>query len=144
VVNNYVATSVTTNHGVITGSFTLTHTADNVYQQLAERTANGRNSLQYEWSIANVPSTGTRRLRMQAYRTVSGDNDAFIIQVRVGSSYVEAFRVTKTSDDNLYQEYVLPSTVSGTVRVRVIDSDDRRNVTGNDSLFVDHLVIVQQ
>jgi hypothetical protein len=39
---------------------------------------------------------------------------------------------------------VLPSTVSGTVTVRVIDSNDRRNVTGNDSLFVDHLCIRAQ
>lgn len=143
-VTNFVATGQATNHGTITGSFTLTHNADNSYQQLTERTASGRNSLQYEWLIANVPATGTRTLRVQAYRTVSADNDSFILQVRVGSSYVNAITVTKTVDDNTYQEYVLPSTVSGTVRVRVIDSDNRRNVTGNDSLFVDHLVITAQ
>lgn len=91
-----------------------------------------------------MPATGTRTLRIQAYRTVSADNDTFIIQVLSGSTFVNAITVSKTSDDNVYQTYVLPSTVSGTVTVRVIDSDDRLNVTGNDSLFVDHLCIRAQ
>jgi hypothetical protein len=30
------------------------------------------------------------------------------------------------------------------VRVRVIDSDNRRNATGNDSVFVDHLFVRAQ
>ena len=140
----YVATGQVTNHGVITGSFTLTQSDNQSYQQLTERTANSRNSLQYDWTIPNVPSTGTRTLRIQAYRTVSADNDSFIIQVRNGSSYVNAITITKTSDDGVYQTYTLPSTVSGTVTVRVIDSDDRRNVSGLDSLFVDHLCIRAQ
>jgi len=115
----YVATGQVTNHGVITGSFTLTQSDNQSYQQLTERTANSRNSLQYDWTIPNVPSTGTRTLRIQAYRTVSADNDSFIIQVRNGSSYVNAITITKTSDD-------------------------RRNVSGLDSLFVDHLCIRAQ
>jgi hypothetical protein len=141
---DYVATGQVTNHGTITGAISLTHTDNASYQQLTERTASGRNSLQYDWTIANVPAIGTRTLRIQAYRTVSADNDSFIVQVKNGTTFVNAVTVTKTSDDNVYQTYVLPSTVSGTVTVRVIDSDDRRNVTGNDSLFVDHLCIRAQ
>ncbi|MFN9754865.1 MAG: hypothetical protein ACK58X_00480 [Planctomycetota bacterium] len=141
---DYVATGQVTNHGTITGAFSLTHTDNASYQRLTERTASNRNSLQYDWTIANVPATGTRTLRIQAYRTVSADNDTFIVQVKNGNSFVNAITVSKTSDDNVYQTYVLPSTVSGTVTVRVIDSDDRLNVTGNDSLFVDHLCIRAQ
>jgi hypothetical protein len=91
-----------------------------------------------------VPTTGTRTLRIQACRTVSADNDSIIVKVKSGTSFVNAVTVTKTSDDNVHQTYVLPSTVSGTVTVRVIDSDDRRNVTGDGSLFVDHLCIRAQ
>jgi len=141
---DYVATGSVANHGTITGATSLTHTDNASYQQLTERTASGRNSLQYDWTIANVPTTGTRTLRIQACRTVSADNDSIIVKVKSGTSFVNAVTVTKTSDDNVYQTYVLPSTVSGTVTVRVIDSDDRRNVTGNDSLFVDHLCIRAQ
>jgi hypothetical protein len=140
----FVATGQVTNHGTITGSFTLTHTADSVYQRLQERTASSRNSLQYDYTIANVPSTGTRTLRLKAYRTVSADNDTFIFQVRSGSSWINAITVSKTADDGIYQTYTLPSTVSGTVTVRVIDSNDVRNATGNDSVFVDHLCIRAQ
>ncbi|HEU4417701.1 MAG TPA: hypothetical protein VFT55_02120, partial [Planctomycetota bacterium] len=74
----------------------------------------------------------------------SADNDTFQFQVRNGKSWVTAVTVTKTVDDNVYQTFVLPSGVAGTVRVRVIDSDNRRNVTGNDSVFVDHLFVRAQ
>ncbi len=139
-----MATGAVANHGTITGAISLTHTDNASYQQLTERTASNRNSLQYDWTIANVPATGTRTLRIQAYRTVSADNDTFLIQVRNGNSFVNAVTISKTSDDGVYQTYVLPSTVSGTVTIRVIDSDNRLNVTGNDSLFVDHLCIRAQ
>jgi hypothetical protein len=75
---------------------------------------------------------------------VSADNDSFLFEVRNGNSWVSAITVTKTVDDNVYQTWVLPSTVSGTVRVRVIDSDNRRNVTGYDTVFVDHLFVRAQ
>ncbi|HZN37341.1 MAG TPA: fibronectin type III domain-containing protein, partial [Planctomycetota bacterium] len=143
-VADYLVTAQTPNHGVVTGAFSLTHADDAQRQQITEVTTNKRNSLEHEWQIANVPSTGTRTLYVQAYRTVSADNDTFPIQVRSGSSWVTAVTVTKTVDDNVYQTFVLQPGVSGTVRVRVIDSDNRRNVAGNDSVFVDHLFVRAQ
>jgi hypothetical protein len=131
-------------HGVITGSYTLTQADDGQYQELRERTANRRNSLQHEWRFANVPSTGTRTLRVQAFQAPSGDNDNFRFQVRSGRSWVTAMTVSKQSDDGAYQEYVLPSGVSGTVRLRVIDTDNTRSAVGDDTLFVDHIEIVAQ
>ncbi|MFY9343849.1 MAG: S8 family serine peptidase [Planctomycetota bacterium] len=142
---DYVATGQTANHGTVTGAFSLTQTDDGSRQQITEVTTSGnRNSLEHEWQIANVPATGTRTLMLQAHRTVSADNDTFTFQVRSGSSWVTAISVTKTADDNVYQTYVLPGAVSGTVRVRVIDSDNRRNVSGLDSVFVDHLLVRAQ
>ena len=141
---SYVATSERFRHGVITGSYTLTHADDGQRQQLTERVRNRRNSLSHEWRINDVPGTGVRTLRVQAYRTVSEDNDTFPFQVRSNGSWTTALTVTKTVDDNLYQEFVLPSSVSGTVRVRVRDSNNQRNANGVDSLFVDHIEIVVQ
>ncbi len=141
---DYLVTSQTANHGVVTGSFTLTQTDDLLRQQITETTASSRNSLEHEWTIAGVPSTGTRTLHLQAYRTVSADNDTFLFQVRSGNSWLAAVTVTKLVDDNVYQTFVLPAGVSGSVRVRVVDSDNRRNVTGNDSVFVDHLFVRAQ
>jgi hypothetical protein len=143
-VTDYLVTGQTANHGVVTGGFALTQADDAQRQQIAEVTTNNRNSLEHEWQIANVPSTGTRTLYVQAYRTVSADNDTFPIQVRSGKSWLTAVTVTQTLDDNVYQTFVLPAGVSGTVRVRIIDSDNRRNVAGNDSVFVDHLFVRAQ
>jgi hypothetical protein len=142
---DYTATGQTANHGTVTGAFTLTQSDDGNRQQILEvATSGNRNSLEHEWQIANVPATGTRTLHLQAHRTVSADNDSFLFEVRNGNSWVSAITVTKTVDDNVYQTWVLPSTVSGTVRVRVIDSDNRRNVTGYDTVFVDHLFVRAQ
>jgi len=141
---SYTVTTENPHHGVITGSFTLTHGDNDVYQELKERTRSRRNSMRHEWRIANVPSSGTRTLRVQAHRTVSSDNDTFILQVRVGGQWQTAVTVTKTVDDDSYQEWVLPSGASGTVRIRVNDSDNTRNAVGEDSLFVDHIEIVAQ
>jgi len=141
---SYVVTGERQSHGVIIGSWSLTHSSDNVYQELKERTRSRRNSLRYEYKVANVPSSGTRTLRVQAYRTLSDDNDSFTFKVRVGGSWVTALTVTKTVDDDQYQTWVLPSGVSGTVRIRVEDSNNSRNAVGEDSVFVDHLEIVAQ
>jgi hypothetical protein len=141
---SYVVTGERQSHGVIIGSFALTHTSDDSYHQLKERTRSRRNSLKYEYKIGNVPSSGTRTLRLQAYRTLSDDNDIFTFQVRSGGSWVTAMTVTKTVDDDQYQTWVLPSGVSGTVRIRVLDSNNSRNAVGEDTLFVDHLEIVAQ
>lgn len=141
---DFLVTGQTANHGTVTGAFTLTQQDDGQYQQITETTTSGRNSLEHEWQVANVPSTGTRTLHLQAHRTVSADNDTFPFQVRSGNQWVAAVTVTKTVDDNVYQTFVLPAAVSGTVRIRVIDSDNRRNVTGNDSVFVDHLFVRAQ
>lgn len=141
---DFVATGQTPNHGTVTGSFTLTHTDDGVRQQITERTSFFRNSLEHEWQIAGVPAGGTRTLHLQAHRTASTDGDTFPFQVWNGSSWLAAVTVSKTADDNVYQTFVLPAAVSGTVRVRVIDSNNSFFASGNDSVFVDHLFIRAQ
>jgi hypothetical protein len=143
-VQTFLVTQENAGHGVVSGSYTLTHGDDGMYQTITERTKRKRNSLQHEWRIANVPSSGTRTLRVQAHRTVSPDNDTFIMKVRVGGSWQTAITVTKTIDDNVYQEWVLPSGASGTVRIRVRDSNNSRNASGRDVLTVDHIVIEVQ
>ena len=70
--------------------------------------------------------------------------DSFTMKVRVGGSWVTAITVTKLIDDGSYQEWVLPSNVSGTVRIKVEDSNNTRNAVGEDTLFVDHIEIVAQ
>src|SRR6185503_2613267 len=87
-VADYLATAETPNHGVVTGTFTLTQADDAQYQQITEVTTNKRNSLEHEWQIAGVPATGTRTLHLQAHRTVSADNDTFLFQVRSGNQWV--------------------------------------------------------
>lgn len=133
------------NHGTVNGTFANTTSDDGIYQTITEVTSKRRNSLQHEWRITNVPSSGTRTLRIQAHRTVSPDNDTFIIQVRAGGgSWTTAMTISKTSDDNVYQNWTLPAGAGGTIRIRVRDSNNSRNAIGNDTLSVDHIMIEAQ
>ena len=50
--------------------------------------------------------------------------------------------VTKTADDDTAQFYTLPGTLSGTVYVRVLDTDRSEGNNALDSLSVDFLSIV--
>ncbi len=143
-VQTFVATALRSSHGVVTGTLAMTTADDGVYQELKERTRNRRNSLKFEYRITNVPTSGLRTLRLQAHRTVSPDNDTFRVQVRNQGSWVQAMVITKQVDDNVYQEFVLPSTVGRTVRVRIIDSNNTRDAVGEDTVFVDQVIVEVQ
>jgi hypothetical protein len=49
--------------------------------------------------------------------------------------------VTKISDDDTYQTYSLPGSVSGTVYIRVEDTDSTRGNGAADTVYVDHMFI---
>jgi len=47
--------------------------------------------------------------------------------------------VTKTADDDTYQTFSLPAATSGTVFVRVVDTNRARNESTLDSIYVDEI-----
>ncbi|MEE9368742.1 MAG: putative Ig domain-containing protein [Pontiella sp.] len=48
---------------------------------------------------------------------------------------------TKTADDNATQLYALPSSVSGTVYIRVVDTDSTSGNQGLDTIYVDQMYV---
>jgi hypothetical protein len=49
--------------------------------------------------------------------------------------------ITKTTDDNTAQTFTLPASLSGTVFVRVTDTDRSRNENTVDAVFIDEMFI---
>ena len=49
--------------------------------------------------------------------------------------------VTKTAYDGLYQSFALPSSLSGTIYIRVKDTDQTQGNRDLDTIHVDHLFV---
>jgi len=132
--------------GTVSGSYTDTHTSNNVYESIQEiestgNPANRYSYLEHKWTISVTGGT-TVTFYVEAYHTANTENDDFVFAYSTDdSSYTDMLTVTKTSDDNAYQSYVLPSSTSGTVYIRVTDTDRTAGNKTLDTIYVDHMYI---
>lgn len=142
---NY-ATSETTAAGTVSGSFNDTTASDDVYETLTEIESGGRPSRRYSylghtWTI-DIGGGGNPVLYVEAHHTANSEGDDFVFSYSAdGFTFTDAITITKTSDDNTAQSYPLPTTLTGTVHIRVQDADRSRGRTDLDSLYVDELYI---
>jgi hypothetical protein len=60
-----------------------------------------------------------------------------------GTNFTPMVTVTKTDDDDTDQTFVLPSNLSGTVYIRVMDTDRTKGLDPQplDTIFLDHMFI---
>ncbi len=131
--------------GNVSGNYTYTHTADNVYEAVTEvrqgTPSRGYSSLEHKWTI-NVTGGDTVTFCIEAYRTVSGDGDNFVFAYSTDdSSYTDMLTVAKTSDDNNTQSCELPASLAGTVYVRVVDTDSGQKNLDMDTIHIDRMYI---
>jgi hypothetical protein len=77
-----------------------------------------------------------------AWASDLGDGDSFVLAYSTNdSTYVDMFTIGATSDGGGYQSYSLPGTLSGTVYVRVKDTDHSPGSLSYDTVNVDHMYI---
>jgi hypothetical protein len=137
-------------YGSVSGSYTLTQTNNGGYQSIKEKSTNGNpanrvSSLEYKWTIA-VPTGGTQRsFHLKAYRsgTESADNFDFAYSTN-NNTWTNIVTVTQTADNGSYQVVNLPSNLSGTVYIRVTDTDQAPGNSALDTIYVDHMFIRNQ
>jgi hypothetical protein len=141
-----LATGETTVSGTVSGSYTDTQASDDTYEAITEiesggKPANRHSMLEHTWTI-NIGSGGSPVLYVEAYHTSNSDGDNFVFAYSSdGSSYTNAITVTKTSDDNSAQSSALPGGLSGTVYIRVTDTDSSAGNSSLDTIYVDDLFI---
>jgi subtilisin family serine protease len=138
--------SAVANGGVV-GSYVDTWSDDGVYQQISETLSGGSpkkrySYLEHRWVFDNVPSGDLVTLHVQAFAPATTDNESCVFAYSLdGSTYTDAVVVTATSDDGAYQVATLSVTTSGTVYLRVRDTNRSAGKTAIDTLYVDHLFI---
>ena len=132
--------------GTIAGNYTDTQSSNDVYEEITERQSGGKPSnrysyLEHKWTI-NVTGGETVTFNVEAYKTPSGDGDDFVFAYSTDdSSYTEMVYVTKTNDDDTVQSCPLPASISGTVYIRVKDTDQTKGNKSLDTIYIDHMYI---
>lgn len=130
--------------GTVSGSYVDTQSSDDVYEAVTERQSGGKPSkrysyLEHKWTF-NVPSSDTVSFYVEAYKTSSSDGDDFVFAYSTDdSSYTDMVTVTETYET--VQSFVLPGYMSGTVYIRVTDTDETPGNKSLDTISIDHMYI---
>jgi serine/threonine protein kinase len=131
------AVSESSIYGSVNGSYHATQAADGVVQTLTEErySSNRRTRLEHRWRFDNVTSGDSVELLVVAYQTNSNPVETFALSYSTDNA-------NWTNLGNLGpSSYPLPNTLSGTVYIRVVDTDRSNNERTLDVLAVDQLLI---
>jgi hypothetical protein len=121
------------------GDLSSTFVDDDSNLQIREAASGGKRSrLEHRWTF-DIGAGGTSTCFLQAHRTTT-ENFLFAFSTN-GTTWTNMLTVTKTSDDDSYQQFVLPPGVSGNVQVRVLDADNTKFESVLDSIYVDDMFI---
>ncbi|TLM98310.1 hypothetical protein FDZ71_17285, partial [bacterium] len=132
--------------GTVSGSYINTRTSNDVYEAITEIESGGNPAsrysyLEHKWTIG-VTGHDTVTFYVQAHHTANTEGDDFVFAYSTdNSSYTDMVTVTKTSDDDTYQSYAMPSDTNGTVYIRVKDTDRTAGRRTLDTIYVDHMYI---
>ena len=143
VVVDYLAVADQAGAGSVTGTYVDTHGDDGATQAIQERQSGGKKSnrysyLEHTWEFA-VGAATTQTVIANAWSGGSSDGDDFLFEWSSGGSpYQPLFTVSSTSEANVQSAAI---SASGTVYVRVTDTDRTAGNLGLDSVIVDQLII---
>ena len=131
--------------GDVSGSYLDTQASDDVYESITEvrvgNPAKGFSALEHVWTI-DVTGGLAVTFYVEAHKTVSSDGDDFVFAYSEDDdTYIDMVTVTKTADDDTAQSYVLPSSLVGTVYIRVTDTDHTQGNQAMDTIYVDQMYI---
>jgi hypothetical protein len=148
-VADYAQSESTLLGSVTSGSMADTVSNDDTYQVLTEaesggKPANRHSELEHTWTF-NVTGGELVTFYVEAHHDANSEGDDFMFAYSLdGVNYTDMVTVTKTADNNTAQFFVLPGGTSGTVYIRVVDTDRSQGNSGLDSLYVDALFIVSE
>ncbi|MEA3643978.1 MAG: S8 family serine peptidase, partial [Lamprobacter sp.] len=130
--------------GTVSGTYQDTWYDDAVTQSITERSSGGRPAsrysyLQHTWHF-QVPA-GSAILSLNAWSTVSSDGDSFDFSYSVnGGPFVSMLTIAGGESSSTYS-YLFPPETSGTVSIRVTDTDRTPGNVSLDTITIDQLSI---
>jgi len=136
------AVSETTVRGTVVGSLDDTIGNDGVYEELTEELKAGKFSvLEHTWAF-DVAGASSIVFQVKAYRDYNTEGDDFVFAYSLdNATFTDMVVVSNDSDIGGYQLFDLPANISGTVYIRVTDTDASRNNRELDTLYVDDMCI---
>ncbi|MFT5138455.1 MAG: PKD repeat protein [Rhodothermales bacterium] len=129
--------------GTVTGNFSDTDTDDGNVQSITERESGGRKSsrhsfLEHVWQFSVAPGSSVS-LNANVWSSGSSEGDEFVFAWSDdNSNFADLFTVSNTTSNNLESAFI-PS--SGTIYVRVMDTDQTQGNNVLDTVFIDQLYI---
>jgi hypothetical protein len=141
----YYAIGENTARGTVQNDYTYTYESDGFYEVIQEvlnnPNKNGYSLLEHVWTF-NIGSAASAVFYVEAFHSLSDDGDDFVFSYSTdGVYYTNMGTVYKTSDDDMLLYYDFPSSISGTVYVRVTDTDHTKGNKFLDTLSVDQMYI---
>ncbi|MBN2491412.1 MAG: fibronectin type III domain-containing protein [Planctomycetes bacterium] len=140
---DYLAASDIPVAGTVTGSYSDTHAAGGAIEAITEIESGGNPAskrysyLEHRWSFNDVAQG--RSFRVKWTHVPAGDGDSFEFKYSTDGSTFQTF--ASASWDNGYQIHVFPNPVSGTVYIRVCDTDRTKGHRLLDTISIDHMFI---
>jgi PKD repeat protein len=139
----YAGSEMTT-YGTVSGDYANTHDSDNVYEVLTEELSSSHprkvwSLLEHRWEL-NVPSGTNPTFYLEAYRTNNSDGDDFLFEYSTDGSNYSGLVTVASATEQVYST-ALPGGTSGTVYVRVTDTNRGRGKTSLDAVYVDEMYV---
>jgi PKD repeat protein len=133
-----------TTYGTVSGGFGNTFASDDVYEVLTEALSTGHpvkttSQLEHEWEL-NVPSGSNPTFYLEAYRTNNADGDNFDFEYSTNGVDYAALVTVASATEQVYSTG-LPGGTSGTIYVRVTDTNRSWGNTSLDAVYVDEMYI---
>jgi serine protease AprX len=140
---SYALSDIPSN-GTVAGDYTNTHESDDVYESLTEVRSGGKPSnrysyLEHGWSFSAVPGA-TFTFNVEAYRPDNADGDDFTFEYSTDNTNFMPLLTVGSAIEQMYQAQ-FPTNVSGTVYIRVVDTDNTAGNLSLDAVYIDQMFI---
>jgi PKD repeat protein/murein DD-endopeptidase MepM/ murein hydrolase activator NlpD len=129
--------------GTVNGTFHNTHEDDSTIQSITERESGGKKNgrfsyLSHSWRFT-VSSASMVTVIANAWSGGSSDGDTFEFEWSTdNSNFNPLFTVSETHSSNVESAVIA---ASGTLYIRVTDTDQTLGNRAKDTVFIDHLII---
>ncbi len=139
------ATAETTVYGTVSGTYASTQTSNDIAESITEVLSSGGNPstrysrLEHRWTLI-VAAGSSKEFHLEGWRTPSSDGDDFRFEYSTdGVSWNPILAGVPPADPDAEQVASLPAGLTGTVTVRVIDTDRTAGNQPLDTVWVDEV-----
>jgi len=128
--------------GSVSGIYVDTHASDNVRETITERESGGKPSnrytyLEHGWDF-NVASGVSVTFVVEASRADNADGDDFAFEYSTDGNNYSPVLTVASATEQVYSA-AMPANLSGTVFVRVVDTDQTSGNRSADSIVIDEM-----